>query len=473
MIFWLTIVSVVYAAALVGLSYKSNRKNANSGVEYVDAGGNLGALLGFFTFSATLFSTFTLMGMPNFFRTHGVGAWIFLGVTDVSLAFVSLWFGLRFRAYLRTHEFRSVSQLLNHAYGSTLAKWVYLVTVFLFLLPYVAIQIRGVSVFLEALTPNGPGLAFWSVLILVVIVFYSGYGGLRAIIYSDALQGTVLLIASWIIAMTCFRFFDYSPGEMFRQVSTVDEALLSNPGPAGLFTVQFLVSSFLAITLMPITQPQLTARIAYLKSDRELRKMAVAVGVFTILVVMPAIVIGAYGSVHMQGATPAEFWTQVIVTNQAPAIASVAIIGLLAAAMSTADSQIFALSSEFGSAVPSGQKAKKSGVVKVVMLVFAAAALVLSLVSTNELVLLARVSFAGTSFLAPMILVAITGKARPGPVIPAVTLVAVVLFALSLFGMFPSSIGGFRTDLALLIATALAVALCYFLAERQGRNANV
>ena len=96
MIGWLIFFFVLFLASLGYASYKSYSKNRSSD-EFMLAGSNIGAILGFLTFSAALFSAFTFMGMPDFFRTHGVGAWIFLGLSDALMVFFLIWFGYKLR----------------------------------------------------------------------------------------------------------------------------------------------------------------------------------------------------------------------------------------------------------------------------------------------------------------------------------------------------------------------------------------
>lgn len=285
MIFALLIVGGIYAAGLIYCAAKGRRESAGDGRQFMSAGEGIGSFLGFLTFSATLFSTFTLMGIPDFFRVHGVGAWIFLGVTDVAMAFVALWFGMHLRRRVKASTFTSVTNILNQSYGGRFAGIVYLIGIFIFLLPYVAIQIRGIAIFLHAVVPGKLDVWLWAIGIVVFMLIYSTIGGLRAIMYSDAIQGVILLMVTWIIAAVCIsKMGGIEP--LFAEVGSSNPALLSTPGPKGLFSVQFLVASFLAIVIMPISQPQLTIRLAILKSDKDLRKMAVAVGLFSLLVIL-------------------------------------------------------------------------------------------------------------------------------------------------------------------------------------------
>ena len=478
MIVWFTGIGAIYLGALgysALIAYRSNKESKDA---YVTAGAQLGPVLGTLTFGATLLSTFTFMGMPDFFRIHGISAWIFLGVTDVALAFVTLWFGLYFRKYIRQGGFRSVAMLLKSAYGSSGAMWVYLIGIFIFLMPYVAVQIRGLSVFLDAAAPVDLSAMMWSLLLLGILLTYSVWGGLKAIIYSDAVQGVWLLVTIWIIAFVCYRFLGNDLSYVFEQVHTSDPTLLCAPGPDGVVTAQFLLSAFLAIICMPISQPQLTVRIAVLKDDRALRWLAILMAAFAFLAIFPTMLIGTYGSVFMADASPVAFWKAVIVDNQWPFFATLTTFGLIAAAMSTADSQIFALGTEFGSLRLEQEHRSGAGWTTIV---FAFGVLILSVLPRTELVSLARLSFAGTALLAPMILLPIalahkgvsvsrqqgTGRHLSG-YLPLSVASALLVFMLTIFGALPSSVLGIQLDLLLLVIVSLIATAAYLLTKADG-----
>ena len=112
MIVTLIIVSIIYISALVFLSVKSRQKETNTN-SYFLAGSNLGSVLGLFTFAATLFSTFTLIGMPDFFREHGVGSWIFLAVSDTVMVFGIVVIGVYFRKKALSGNFKGMSGFLS------------------------------------------------------------------------------------------------------------------------------------------------------------------------------------------------------------------------------------------------------------------------------------------------------------------------------------------------------------------------
>ena len=149
-----------------------------------------------------------------------------------------------------------------------------------------------------------------------------------------------------------------------------------------------------------------------------------------------------------------EYLRQTIIVDQPPIIAAAAVIGLIAAAMSTADSQLFALGTELKSLL-SGDDEKLMLVTKVAILCFAFASFWVAVLSDNQLVLLARVSFAGTAMLAPFVILGIVMDYPQGKAIIFATGVALFLFLGSLIGFVSPTIALVRLDLFLLVVLSI------------------
>ena len=461
---WFGLLLLAYLIALLcALRLSRNAEVGPVGEQsYRFADSNIGSVLGVLTFSATLFSTFTLLGLPDFFRNHGVGAWIFLGVTDMAMAFLALWFGLKVREKISVQEFESVSEMLAKTYHADWVRFIYWGGIFVFLLPYVAIQIKGVSGFLSVAFPLDIPNWSWSLFILLAILIYSHLGGLKAIIYNDAIQGIILLTITLLIAAICL---DQMGGwtSMFEQIEERNPKLLSIPGPTGLLNTQFLLASFLTIALMPISQPQLFARFTVMRDERSMIEMLLGMSVFVFLIITPTIAIGMYGAIKYPDLSAGEFWVNTLVNDQPEIIGALAVVGLLAAAMSTADSQLFALESEVSPTI------QTHSFRKLPILIFAIMAFGLAMLSSSELVLLATVSFAGTSLLAPMILLAVLSidGEHPPLLIPVICGVSLLIYLVSLLsGFVPQVIFGYRLELLLLTLNAIIVGFFYFLREQ-------
>ncbi len=447
------IAGIAYLIVLVFL-LRLTRVKEKTTSNYLLGGGNIGFVIGLFTTAATLFSAFTVVGMPDFFRTHGVGAWIFLAVSDAIMVYGLIRIGELLRRKARKLEFKGMSGLMANTYNSKLAGYVAFGGAVIFLIPYIAVQISGISIFLNAAFPEAIPVWGWSSIIVAIMILYSETGGLRAIMYNDTLQGILLFVMIWIIGWNCIDHFG-SIESMFEKVKTVNNELLSVPGPKGLFTPQFLIVSAIAIICLPFTQPQISTRVVIMKSSSALRKMAIGLGVVAILIILPTLFMGMYGAVLYPDESTQDFVGHVLLYDQASGIAALGLVGLIAAAISTSDSQIFALGSELRSLL-SMDDIKAVSITRVFIFVFALLALIFSIVSTEHLVLLARTSFTGTAMMAPMILVGILSAKKLSPLMPIMTLAALLLFILAKTGSIPSKLGGFEIEILLFLGLGLS-----------------
>ena len=150
MLTYLLIIGAVYIGILIFFSWRT-KKQIKTSSDFMLGGTKIGVLIGLMTFAATLFSTFTLLGMPDFSRSNGVGAWIFLTFSDTIMVFLILWFGFYLRKRVGQSTYKGMSAMLQKCYKNKIAGYLYFTSIFLFLIPYIAIQIRGVAIFFNAL----------------------------------------------------------------------------------------------------------------------------------------------------------------------------------------------------------------------------------------------------------------------------------------------------------------------------------
>ena len=72
MLTYLLIIGAVYIGILMFFSWRT-KKQIKTSSDFMLGGTKIGVVIGLMTFAATLFSTFTLLGMPDFSRLNGVG----------------------------------------------------------------------------------------------------------------------------------------------------------------------------------------------------------------------------------------------------------------------------------------------------------------------------------------------------------------------------------------------------------------
>jgi SSS family solute:Na+ symporter len=88
---------------------------------------------------------------------------------------------------------------------------------------------------------------------------------------------------------------------------------------------------------------------------------------------------------------------------------------------------------------------------------------------SDELALLARVSFTGTAMMAPIVLMAVISKGKPSKGIIVISAVAFIIHLLSLAHLVPDAIGGIRLDLLLYLFLVIATLLIVLMKKRVQR----
>lgn len=458
----------LYLGATFYLGYRGWKAQGTGLTEFFVAGRGIGGIIGFLTWSATLFSAFTLVGLPGFFYTHGIGSWVFIAFADTYMGVMFYLIGRRLWRLSRQFDFITPTELLGYRFASPGLSILAVTVSTLFLLPYIAIQMIGVGRLLEGATGGGIPYLWGSFLLLLVVLIYSEMGGMRAVAWTDALQGILFFLLFYVVVAFFVGREWGGIGPMFRQVAEAKPALLSAPGPTGYFTYGTLVSLFLFIIGMPLTQPQLAVRYFIPRSERSLRIMTVASSTFATLIVIPALLIGLGGAVTFPNLRSGDLLLSEVLTRYVPPLlAGLVICAVIAAAMSTVDSQILVLGSLFAKDIYSNlslrerTEGEKMRAARIAICACMAAAFLLSIRPVPLLVQLAILSFAGTFQLAPAYLAALfwpratrAGAVASIPVGIAVLLLGQWVLPQAWLGLHPG-VWGFLLGLLTLIGVSL------------------
>ncbi len=445
-------------------------KQKNKTQQHYLFGNGFGFILSFFGISASLFSTFTLEGMPAFFKNHGIGSWVFLGITDVCLASVLLFFGLKMRHFIQNlslnsatkHPIKNLSEWLKH---SGLPKWTlffFVSALTVFMLPYISIQIKGTAILLQTAIPLGSTHLAWSILMVILMMTYSWFGGIKAIFVTDMVQGLVLLFTVWAIAFFAINASD-GVGNLFTQVAQINPKLLSVSN-TGILNWQFLLIGFISIVLMPYVQPQMVTRILVAKNDKAFAQSTIALAIFAILVILPTLFIGFRSAIVSQTVSEGHFLLNMLTSDAPISFYALFIVGVLAAAMSTADSQLMAIGTEWSSTlfkenIQTHKRAKLS--VKLIAGTVAIVALILAQSSFKSLVLFAINSFIGTSLLLPIVLASTLQNKVYRQWLIYSSVGAILIFLAVLLTIMPKMLFGLRIELILYAVLASVIGLVW------------
>lgn len=342
-ILWAAVILFTVAVVLVGLI--AMRKTRNTMDDYVLGGRVLGPVAGFFTVTATLFSAFSYFGITGWFYSDGVGAWHQVSGT-VILGFFIYFAGTRIWALGRYYRFINVTDYIGDRYGSPATGGLAGLVMIAALVPYIGAQFRGAGITLTEM--SGGSVPFWigAVFLAAVVVAYVMAGGFRSVVWTDVIQGVVMYVVLIAGAFIIVRAVSGDASTLMTQVQEQDPALLSNPGPNGLFAFPYILSIVLIFSMADFVIPQLHQRWLAARSAMSLKKIAISLAVGTMVVYTCNFFIAMAGRVHLPNLeNPETVYPALIAEFLPPVLLILAVIGILAATASTANSTILTIGS--------------------------------------------------------------------------------------------------------------------------------
>lgn len=327
-----------YLLLLAAIGFWSYRHSGQDPVSYFLAGRGLGSLALTLTTLATLLSAFTFIGVPADAYTHGLG--IFLGV-GVNTAFISglfLWVGYRVWLAAQHFGFITPSEFFGHRFNSPLLALLYCLSALTFTAPYISIQIIGGARTLAAVL--GEGIPYWplAVVVALVILGYVLFGGSQAVVWTDVVQGIILILGMGV----AFVAVAFSLG---REAGSELDPWLSLPGPQGRWSWQGLLGNQLLFFMATPLFPQFFQRFYMARSAHPFKTLMVVWPLLILLVFFPAALLGVWGRLAFPGLEKADQIMPLMLQTLPGGVAAVVITAALAALMSTADSQLLTASS--------------------------------------------------------------------------------------------------------------------------------
>ncbi|MBM7609585.1 sodium/proline symporter [Lysinibacillus composti] len=337
---------VIYMLAMIIIGWYAYKRTTNLN-DYMLGGRDLGPAVTALSAGAADMSGWLLMGLPGAIYAAGmVEAWIAIGLT------VGAWLNWllvapRLRVYTQVskNSITIPSFLDNRLRDNTkLIRIVSGIVILVFFTFYVSSGMVSGGKFFE----SSFGFDYHTGLIVVslVTVGYTLFGGFLAVSYTDFLQGLIMFLAL-ILVPTIGLFFTGGLGETIDSIKSVD------PQHFNLFastaTVAGVISS-VAWGLGYFGQPHIIVRFMAIKSVKE-TKQARRIGIgWMILSLVGAIGTALVGLAYFQqsGQVLEDPETVFIVMGQIlfhPFIAGIMLAAILAAVMSTISSQLIVTSS--------------------------------------------------------------------------------------------------------------------------------
>ena len=344
---------LLYFALVIGVGvyffFKDRKQEGEK--EYFLGGRNMGGWVAALSAGASDMSAWVLMGLPGSIYLYGVGqVWIGVGLM---IGTICAWIFVapRLRRYsIRANDSITIPQFLTNRFLSK-NKGLQIISALVFVVVYCVYSASSISacgtLFNTVLGMNAKTAMIIATAIILVYVFL---GGFNAVCWTDFFQGLLMLGA--LMLAPIIALFAMNAADFIAPAVNVTEnyySLLSG----GSFDKQSLMDilSGLGWGLGYFGMPHILVRYISIKSEHEMRKSQIIGSSWTTLILIMSCVVGIVGRKFLgDGLEDQSLVFVTMVRKVFPAfIAGILLSAILAAAMSTADSQLLASSSAFAS----------------------------------------------------------------------------------------------------------------------------
>ncbi|MCR5203586.1 MAG: sodium/proline symporter [Lachnospiraceae bacterium] len=348
---------VVLAVGII--FFVKGKKEKGGDKSYFLGNRNMNGLVAALSAGASDMSAWVLMGLPGSIYLYGMGkVWISVGLLIGTIcAWIFVAPKLR-RFSIIADDSITIPQFLTNRFKSK-SHVLLVVSAIVFIVAYCVYAASSIvacgTLFQTVFGFSDDKKTFVMIGATVIILLYTFLGGFNAVCWTDFIQGMMMLVAIMaapIIAVVAMGESDFTP---LAPVVTGDNYYnLLSSGKFDWASISDILSGF-GWGLGYFGMPHILVRYMAIRSEKEMKKSRVTGIMWTAIILTMASVVALVGHEYLgsylaEGQQSTIFIT--MVRNLFPAfIGGLLLSAILAASMSTADSQLLASSSAFASDV--------------------------------------------------------------------------------------------------------------------------
>ena len=380
----------VYLVAMVVIGALFSKKNKSTADFYL-GGRKLGPFVTAMSAEASDMSSWLLMGLPGVALIAGLAeaSWTAIGLA-VGTYINWLIVAKRIRIYSGKINAVTIPEFFSKRFGDDkgILKFIAALVIIVFFVPYTASGFSACGKLFESLF----GINYVTAMVVsgIVIVVYTALGGFLAASTTDFIQSIVMTIALVVVLVFGISYAggweqvcqnaEALPGYLkftsTHAASSISEALAGTAGTKPYSTLT--IASTLAWGLGYFGMPHILLRFMAIEKVSKIKLARRVASIWVVISMAVAIVIGVvgYGAVKSGAVSGIQDSERIIIelakviSGEGWVLAIVAgliLAGILAATMSTADSQLLAASSSISEDVLNTFKVKASGKKKMII----------------------------------------------------------------------------------------------------------
>ena len=347
---WIAILLYFALVIGVGVYFFIRDRHVEGEKEYFLGGRSMGGWVAALSAGASDMSAWVLMGLPGSIYLYGIGkVWIAVGLvigTICAWVFVAP----RLRRYsIRANDSITIPQFLTNRFQSK-NKGLQIISAIVFVVVYCIYSASSISA-CGTLFNTVTGMSAKTAMIIAtaIILVYVFLGGFNAVCWTDFFQGMLMLAA--LMLTPILALFVMKGADFVAPVMAVPENYY-NVLSGGGFNWKSMsdIISGLGWGLGYFGMPHILVPYLSIKSEHEMRKSQIIGCSWIVLILAMSAVVGLIGRQFLGEIDNENLVFVHMVRRLFPAfISGVLLSAILAAAMSTADSQLLASSSAFAS----------------------------------------------------------------------------------------------------------------------------
>ena len=351
-----TFIAYFVLVLAVGVYFFFKDRSKSGEKEYFIGGRNMNGLVAAFSAGASDMSAWVLMGLPGSIFLYGLGqVWISVGLligTVCAWVFVAP----RLRRFaIKAGDSITIPQFLSNRF---LAKnpTLRISCAIIFLVAYCVYTASSLSACGDLFNlVLGMDKTLAMIIAAAVILIYTLLGGFNAVCWTDFFQGLIMLASLMIVPIVAL-FVLNATGPVGEVVTPENYYNFLSSGKFNWASIADILSG-LGWGLGYFGMPHILVRYMSIRSEKEMKKSQIIGIVWIAIILTMATVVGIVGHAFLgnsisEGQQSTVFMKMV---RQIFGVGAIALIGglmlsaIVAAAMSTADSQLLAASSSFAS----------------------------------------------------------------------------------------------------------------------------
>lgn len=345
--FAITTTFIAYLVLMLGIGVIAYQRTKNSS-DYFLGGRSLGPWPAALSAGASDMSGWLLLGLPGYAYAAGIEAFWLAGGLLVGTWLNWLINAKRLRTYSITTDALTLPEFLSRRFNDK-SKLIQVISAFFILLFFLFYTSSGL-VAGGKLFETVFGLDYSTAVIIgtVCVVSYTLFGGFLAVSWTDLVQGLLMAAALMIVPITAL---EGGFGQLGNDLAAINPELLTLwDDSKGEPLSAIAIISLVAWGLGYFGQPHILARFKASRSNKDLttaRRIAV---IWTALSMAGAILVGLVGLVYVTNSGVSiddgeKIFMLLVNSLFHPVIAGILLAAILAAVMSTADSQLLVSSS--------------------------------------------------------------------------------------------------------------------------------